>query len=964
VRHLIWLTALALLAAGVCYAEVTPIADIKTIDANGNALQTGKQFTVTGVVTVGSGTFSTTDLDVYIQDETGGINVSKTGAGYYALKLGDSVVVTGIVDQGGAVGTRGNTKLLVSSLADIAVVGKAVVPTPLTLPASELARNAAPPLEAYEGLLVRVEYVTMNPADWPASGIDKNITAQDPTGSLRLRVDKDTDIDGSEPPRQPFVVVGVVVQDDATSPTLSGYAVWPRSRRTDFLAMGNGCGIASLEPSTVEITASDFDLGVTLAGNLTDTITAFSIELPLSDGWTWPGGQVTLSGEGLSDAQYQVTATGVSVTSAAINDGLVNYGTVTFKGVRPPLSVASSAVALVTSVDGSTLVEIESDPVLRCVRPKPDVIINEVYPGLTAGEAFIELYNGGTSTAYLDGFALCEARAVAYCDLEIRHIFGPADSIPAGGYLVIARSAADFLARFGRSPDAVGSISPLGDGVGDGALVGGVAAYEMISLWRDATLDDLVDHLKYRDAVVSPQDLCDGVGSTDDGLPFLPPAYYSIVSKSYPECCPYEALSAAPTPGEENVRQYRNPVIKSVTAHSQNTVEIIFSEPMTASLLAESSRYLLDDGPALRVYPSVSGRKVLALFSDASLGDSVTVEANGLTSWAGMALDDTLRRIKVPVVAVKDACAVQAWDAKGYSLFNGQTVSVLGFITVPPKVFQPSYQSIYVQGLDGCGINVFSYDLSSPIPRLGDFVRVTGGVEEYVSSRAGSTTEIFMSSPASLVSVSTGYPEPPVLALRTGEVGREENEGRLVQTEGAVVSASDFGFYLNDGSGGIQVYQNYTPIDFTKFRVGMYIRIKGVILQYDYTLPFLDGYELVPRYDSDIEVVDDAFAAAANLEVEKRVFCPTCGDEGFSIRFNAPSRSDVVLRILDVAGRLVTTLYSGSSVGDREIVWAGRDQRGEPLPPGLYVCHLEAVESVTGTMTTESAPIVIGVELR
>jgi hypothetical protein len=307
---------------------------------------------------------------------------------------------------------------------------------------------------------------------------------------------------------------------------------------------------------------------------------------------------------------------------------------------------------------------------------------------------------------------------------------------------------------------------------------------------------------------------------------------------------------------------------------------------------------------------------------------------------------------------------VQEYDERGYSPLLGQTVRVIGFITVPQGTFQPSYNSIYIQGLDGCGVNVFSYDPPSPNPGLGDLVRVTGEVQEYVSGSAGATTELYMASPSSEVLLSAFYPEVEPVVMKTGEIGIEDNEGKLIATEGAIISASDYGFYVNDGSGGMQIYQNYTDIDYTQFHVGMYVRVQGVILQYDRTLPFLDGYELVPRWDSDIVIVDDAYPGAAVLEVEPRVFCPSCGEEGFLVRFATPSAAQTTLRIFDGKGRLVATLFSGMSVGVSEKVWDGRQATGEPVPPGLYICFLDSIEAGTGRKTTDSAPIVVGVELR
>jgi hypothetical protein len=187
----------------------------------------------------------------------------------------------------------------------------------------------------------------------------------------------------------------------------------------------------------------------------------------------------------------------------------------------------------------------------------------------------------------------------------------------------------------------------------------------------------------------------------------------------------------------------------------------------------------------------------------------------------------------------------------------------------------------------------------------------------------------------------------------------------LVETEGTVIRADSVAtFYIDDGTGGIQIYQNYTPIDFTKYELGMYVRVKGVVLQYDYTAPFLEGYELVPRYLSDIEIIQGAFPSQLSLDVEARVFCPSCGEEEFPITFGGPKLSGVVLRIFDAAGREIVTLYDGSSVGVVSVSWDGRDRWGDRVASGLYICYLEGVEVGTSRRMTESAPIVVGRELK
>ena len=54
---------------------------------------------------------------------------------------------------------------------------------------------------------------------------------------------------------------------------------------------------------------------------------------------------------------------------------------------------------------------------------------------------------------------------------------------------------------------------------------------------------------------------------------------------------------------------------------------------------------------------------------------------------------------------------------------------------------------------------------------------------------------------------------------------------------------------------------------------------------------------------------------------------------------------DVQLEIYDLSGRRVTQLQmGGSTAGNLEIKWDGRDQDGQMTPPGIYLYRL-AVDS-------------------
>ena len=231
--------ALALcLTLSAAYASAETIAEIKEVDQYGIPVGIGQVVTVSGIATVANGTYSARDLDIHIQDANAGIYLYLRNGSFLDVALGDSIVVTGLIDQEGRTPRRNHTKLSLLSADGLEVVGKTAPPEPLLVTAADLAVEAEPPVETYEGVLVRVEGLTIDPEDWPIAGSEKFITATDGTYELLIRLDRDTDIPGSEPPESPFIAVGVIIQD--SSNPFAGYHIWPRSRFEDLLAMGNG----------------------------------------------------------------------------------------------------------------------------------------------------------------------------------------------------------------------------------------------------------------------------------------------------------------------------------------------------------------------------------------------------------------------------------------------------------------------------------------------------------------------------------------------------------------------------------------------------------------------------------------------------------------------------------------------------------------------------------------------------
>jgi len=74
------------------------------------------------------------------------------------------------------------------------------------------------------------------------------------------------------------------------------------------------------------------------------------------------------------------------------------------------------------------------------------------------------------------------------------------------------------------------------------------------------------------------------------------------------------------------------------------------------------------------------------------------------------------------------------------------------------------------------------------------------------------------------------------------------------------------------------------------------------------------------------------------------------------ILYALPRTSRVRLSVYDVAGSRVATLVDGiEEAGRRELVWNGRDSRGEPLGPGVYLMEL-----LTGAERTVGKLVILG----
>lgn len=206
------------------FAGTTPLNQLKQQDANQALIYSGYYARTSGVATVANGVFDPTNLTVYIQDGTySAINIFRYDAGTREIIPSHSYTVVGQLSQ-----FNGLAQITPDdAFSDIVDNGEATMPEPAKLDIATLLSGP----ESFEGLLVEVDNLNKISGDWPAEGVNANLTVSDDGDAheLTLRIDKDTDIDGTTEPTWPKNVVGIFGQYDYSSPFTEGYQLLPRS---------------------------------------------------------------------------------------------------------------------------------------------------------------------------------------------------------------------------------------------------------------------------------------------------------------------------------------------------------------------------------------------------------------------------------------------------------------------------------------------------------------------------------------------------------------------------------------------------------------------------------------------------------------------------------------------------------------------------------------------------------------
>jgi len=296
----------------------------------------------------------------------------------------------------------------------------------------------------------------------------------------------------------------------------------------------------------------------------------------------------------------------------------------------------------------------------------------------------------------------------------------------------------------------------------------------------------------------------------------------------------------------------------------------------------------------------------------------------------------------------------------------GQTVTISGIATCEATLFSTSGVSFYVQD-STAGINVYAYEAPMDLSP-GEEWEITGEIKVY-----NGLTEISPSSVDDYEYVGNpGVPAP--IQLARNQPVSEPLEGMLLAAgspsllQWVTVATSPsyagggYNFDVWNGQTVIPVRVNEsTGVDVSGVAAGTRLFLKGIGGQYDSEEPYDSGYQLLPRYQTDITVFNPAIDNYFHLDVTGNPFAPDLG-ETMTIEYGGPQGARFNLTVFDRAGRDLAHLATNSPAGDL-FSWDGRDDWNEFLPMGQYLLYLEAVYP-NGDRLTTTETVVIAAPLK
>ena len=403
--------------------------------------------------------------------------------------------------------------------------------------------------------------------------------------------------------------------------------------------------------------------------------------------------------------------------------------------------------------------------------------------------------------------------------------------------------------------------------------------------------------------------------------------------------------------------------------------------PNSADLIQFSATVTDDDGLALVKLVTIFQNDTTSHSMTQGIADTFGVEIGPLAQ-SGSLIYYVYARDNIGLVDSTSLSAVTITDPpdppvdlsiaellNDLSNYIGTEITIDGVITVPAGRLRTNFTEAFLQDESGRGIILYNSSLDTSFDR-GDSVLVVAEVDD------------FDGKPELIYSSITGLKENaaiPVVELTISDFNTLAYTYAYVKIWGKIISRSEpsgtntgANISLQDASGEVSTIRiwNSTNILYDEnfmlinpeldslLQVGQLIEVAGIAGEYS------GSSQLQPAYASDIteKLEGQSGDYSAELSVAPYPFVPQLG-EVIAYTYSFPANGRIKLRVFDLAGRLITTLYDeyrGISFY-KEDTWDGRDNLNSQVSPGTYILHLDVTDAITGQQYQAMAPVVIGV---
>lgn len=843
-------------------------------DMNGETDSLGVVCTLTGVVHGIDMQGGADNLGFTIIDAAGdGIGIFSSNNFGYTVTEGDEVTIDGTISSFNGLAQINPDTIIVNSTGN----------------ALSAVTDVTDLDESTESQVVRLVGVSLvDPTQWDGAG-SNNIEVTDGTSIWTVRIDSDVaDVNALAPPPGTFNVTGIGGQFDSSDPYTDGYQLLPRYA-ADVEVISTGCEIGIL--------TSDSDMnGEADSVGVACTITGIVYGIDMQGGASVQFTIIDAAGDGIgvfsgNDFGYTVME-GDEVTmdgTVASFNGLAQFNPNT-------IIVNSTGNAIVSPTDVSDLDESTESQLIRLT----NVTLVNPTQWDNSGSNNIDVTDGtSTWTVRIDSdVADLNALPAPTGAFNITGIGGQFDSSDpyTEGYQLLPRYAADLeLIPSGAPAIMIAGVADPQPSDGSGSNTAGP---KMVELY---VLEDIADLSIYGVGVAN-----NGGGS--DGIEFTFPA----VSASAGDCITYtDSL---------NVDEF----------------EVFFGFPATflvpsggtsaAGHNGDDAIELFQDGVVIDVFgdPNVDGTGTPWEYVDGWVYRNFGAMANGGTfdetnwSYSGPdALQDNTNLMNSQYANPFPTCtyaltppppAYPIGLVTGDSDGNGATDSldvVCRLTGVVYGIDLDGNEGLSFTIIDdlGDGINVFNFnDVSDYVVTEGDEITVTGALENYNGLAEIVASEIKLNSTGNTLITPV---DVSVLDESTESQFIRMTDWTFVDPTQWLGDGSSFNVDITDGTNTFQMrVDNDTELSSMPIPTGDIFNFTGIGGQFDNEEPWTEGYQIFPRYTSDIE----GFVSTINPELGNKIkFFPNPTNDVLQIR------SDIQLdniRITNMLGQQVSELQN------------------------------------------------------